>query len=88
MASGAKDSGGIRGHPPPENQKTDRRGDRQALKTYLVMGQRLLLGDPRRLTEEDSKEEQRDNASKDENVGDGFHSRPLGMIRPLLCDGW
>lgn len=52
------------------------------------MDQRLLLGDPRRLTEEDGKEEQRDNAGKDENVGDGFHSSPLGMTRQLLCDEW
>ncbi len=56
------------------------------MKDLLGDGLEALLGDPRRLTEEDGKEEQRDDTGKDENVGDGFHSRPLGMIRPLLCD--
>lgn len=71
-----------------EKSKNRPQGRSARMKDRFVMGQRLLLGDPRRLTEEDGKEEQRDNTGKDENVGDGFHSRPLGMIRQPLCDGW
>lgn len=53
-----------------------------------MIGQRLLLGDSRGLTKEDGKEEQRNNAGKDENVGDGFHSSPLGMTKQLPCGEW
>jgi hypothetical protein len=37
----------------------------------------LLLGDPRGFPEEDGKEEQANQAGKDQNVGDTFHGISL-----------